>query len=109
MLVSKYNYLDSFIIVFQVDFLHDSLVENRPPLFAYLYGPVTIMLLGNAIVVIMIVFALCKISRYSEESTNITLPNLTGYLFNTYRFHLILDLISTSFFLEFEFPWACFC
>jgi hypothetical protein len=64
----------------QVDSLHDSLVENRPPLFAYLYGPVTIMLLGNAIIVIMIVFALCKISRYSEEPTNTILPNLTGYL-----------------------------
>lgn len=55
------------------------IVENRPPLFAYLYGPVTIMLLGNAIVVILIVFALCKITRYDDEAPTIVLPNLTGY------------------------------
>nr|CAH0102965.1 unnamed protein product [Daphnia galeata] len=56
----------------------------------------TIMLLGNAIVVIMIVFALCKISRYSEESTNITLPNLTGVRVSMGLFLLMVALWMTD-------------
>nr|CAH0104478.1 unnamed protein product [Daphnia galeata] len=66
------------------------------PFSLYLYGPVTIMLLGNAIVVIMIVFALCKISRYSEESTNITLPNLTGVRVSMGLFLLMVALWMTD-------------
>lgn len=72
------------------------LIENRPPLFAYLYGPVTIMLLGNAIVVIMIVFALCKISRYSNEAPIIVIPNLSGVRISMGLFLLMVALWMTD-------------